>query len=167
MPVPPSATGRLRRLRSRLILSKWLLLCLIPWQQTAREKGLAWQLTMPDSLPTLLLDPDPLGQAVGNLLSNAIKYTAAGGLVAVVVEQTEDHVLIRVSDSGPGIEPHEQARIFEPFYRSHSQQLAREGMGIGLTIARELVVAHGGRLHVESTPGHGSHFTIWLPVTAG
>jgi signal transduction histidine kinase len=71
-----------------------------------------------------------------------------------------------VSDTGRGIEKDEQARIFEPFYRGGSHLLYPEGMGLGLAITHDLVVAHGGRLDLESNPGSGSSFTIRLPVTS-
>lgn len=159
--------GPLELNRQPIALSRWLPICLAPWQQIAQQKGLAWQVVIPDSLPTLLIDPDRLGQAVGNLLSNAIKYTPSGDTVSVVAERTVDGIQIRVSDSGPGIEPQEQSRIFEPFYRSHMHRRFPQGMGLGLTIARDLVVAHGGQLEMESTPGQGSHFTLRLPVPSG
>jgi signal transduction histidine kinase len=69
-----------------------------------------------------------------------------------------------VSDTGPGIAAHEQDRIFEPFYRSQRDKRFPQGMGLGLSIARELITAHGGRLELESCPGQGSRFIITLPV---
>jgi two-component system sensor histidine kinase GlrK len=106
--------------------------------------------------PALEVDPDRLGQALGNLLSNAIKYTPAGGTVAVSAGTVHGAIWIRVSDTGPGIAPADQARIFTPD--------VHQGMGLGLGIARELIAAHNGRLELESTPGLGSHFTLWLPA---
>jgi signal transduction histidine kinase len=70
---------------------------------------------------------------------------------------------VRVSDTGPGITPEEQARIFTPFYRGRTGRRFPQGMGLGLSIARDLVAAHGGRLEVDSTPGSGSRFTLWFP----
>jgi two-component system phosphate regulon sensor histidine kinase PhoR len=125
-----------------------------------------WQTVIPDTLPTLNVDPDRLGQALGNLLSNAIKYTPAGGMVSFSAGLEEKELWIRVSDTGPGIPPDEQARIFTPLYRSQSGRRFPQGMGLGLTIAREMVIAHGGRLEVESSVGLGSRFTIWLPLTS-
>jgi signal transduction histidine kinase len=72
-------------------------------------------------------------------------------------------IWIRVRDSGPGMEPEEQERIFTPFYRGPAGRRFPQGMGLGLSIARDLVTAHGGRIEVQSTPGVGSTFTIWLP----
>jgi signal transduction histidine kinase len=146
-------------------LGDWLACTIAPWREAARRKELAWQADIPAGLPVAPVDPDRLAQVVGNLLSNAIKYTPAGGSVRVSAGLEEaGGVWIRVSDTGPGIEPAEQARIFEPFHRSQSGRRFPQGMGLGLTIARDLAVAHGGRLEVDSQPGQGSHFTIWLPL---
>jgi signal transduction histidine kinase len=114
-------------------------------------------------LPALEVDPDRLGQALGNLLSNAVKYTPSGGRVSVQAGVEPKAVWIRVSDSGCGISPEEQARIFEPLYRSQADRRFPQGMGLGLSIARDLAMAHGGRLDLESEPGRGSQFTLWIP----
>jgi signal transduction histidine kinase len=111
------------------------------------------------------IDPDRLAQVLGNLLSNAIKYTPAGGAVSFEAGLDNGDVRLRVSDTGTGIEPEEQGRIFEPFYRSQSDRFP-EGLGLGLAIAQDLIEAHGGRLEVESQPGQGSQFTAWLPQQA-
>ncbi len=105
-----------------------------------------------------------MAQVLGNLLSNAIKYTPEG-TVTVEASSGDDGVFIVVGDTGIGIAPPDQAHIFEPFYRSYRSERFPQGMGLGLTIAHDLVVAHGGRLDVEAQPDHGSRFTIWLPLT--
>ena len=117
-------------------------------------------------MPTLVADPDRLGQAIGNLVSNAIKYTPEPGTVTVSAGGEQEMVWIRVSDSGRGISPEEQAQIFTPLYRGPTGVRFPQGMGLGLSIAHDLVVAHGGRIEVESEPGRGSHFTIWLPLSS-
>ncbi len=147
--------------------AEWLAETIAPWREAAREKGLNWGVAIPADLPSLTADPDRLAQVVGNLLSNAIKYTPAGGTVTLEAgQQTGDEpgLWIAVRDTGPGIPPEEQARIFEPFHRAQSGRRFPQGMGLGLTIARDLVAAHGGRLEVESRPGEGSCFTIRLPL---
>jgi two-component system OmpR family sensor kinase len=73
---------------------------------------------------------------------------------------------IQVGDTGPGISPEEQERIFAPFYRSQQGRRFPQGMGLGLSIAYALVAAHGGRLELDSSPGLGSSFTVWLPLDA-
>jgi signal transduction histidine kinase len=77
--------------------------------------------------------------------------------------QEETQVWICISDSGPGIPPQEQEMIFLPFFRGSQGRRIKQGMGLGLSIAKDLVTAHGGQISVESKPGAGSRFTIWLP----
>jgi two-component system sensor histidine kinase BaeS len=156
--------GSLKLDRHRLALGEWLPPVLSPWRSAARQAGLRWEAPLPDALPAVEADHDRLAQALGNLLSNAIKYNSKGGLVRVEAGQVGPEAWIRVSDTGPGMAPDEQERILEPFYRARPARQAPEGMGLGLTIARDLVVAHGGRLEVESSPGAGARFTIWLPA---
>jgi two-component system sensor histidine kinase BaeS len=153
--------------RQPTALSEWLPQTLSPWREAAQEKGVEWQAVLSPDLPTVEIDADRLGQALGNLLSNAVRYTPAGGTVSVDAGSDEDAVWIRVSDSGAGIALEEQVHVFEPFYRAQAGRRFPQGMGLGLTIAHDLVEAHGGRLEMESTPGQGSRFTIWLPLDRG
>jgi signal transduction histidine kinase len=156
--------GTLELNRRETALNGWLPKVLAPWQAAAQHAGLSWHSELAPDLPVLLVDSDRLGQAVGNLLSNAIKYTPAGGAVTIGSGFTGDMVWIQVEDSGPGIALEEQQRIFEPFQRGQPGRRFPQGMGLGLTIARDLVLAHGGRLELDSTPGRGSRFTLWLPL---
>jgi two-component system sensor histidine kinase BaeS len=156
--------GSLQLQRTSISLGEWLTRALGYWREAAREKGLRWQATIPNGLPVLEVDPDRLGQAMGNLLSNAIKYTPTGGSVSVSAGAEGQAVWIRVSDTGPGVAPEEQERIFDPFYRGTAAGRFPQGMGLGLTIAREMVTAHGGRIELDSQVGLGSRFTIWLPL---
>ncbi len=101
---------------------------------------------------------------MGNLLSNAVKYTPAGGTVAVTAATANDTARITIADTGPGIAPDEQALVFEPFYRGRAMRYS-EGLGVGLSIARSLTEAHGGRLTLDTPPYGGSAFTIQLRTT--
>lgn len=157
------AVGSLELDRRPIILSEYLPPLMSAWRETALQKGLRWQSIIPGALPVISADPDRLAQALGNLVSNAITYTPPKGTVTINAGTAEDQVWIRVSDTGPGIAPEEQERIFTSFYRGQAGGRFAQGMGLGLTIARDLVTAHGGRLTVESILGTGSHFTIWLP----
>jgi signal transduction histidine kinase len=105
-----------------------------------------------------------MAQAIGNLLSNAIKYTPEGGRVGVSAGTLKTEAWIAVIDNGPGISPDDEERIFEAFYRSRRNRRFPQGLGLGLTIARDLVEAHGGHVELVSEPGEGSRFTIYLPV---
>jgi signal transduction histidine kinase len=158
------ALGTLELRRQPTGIGQWLGRSLAPWREAALAKELHWQASVPDDLPTLEVDPDRLGQALGNLLSNAVKYTPAKGTVSVAAGIDGSRVWIRVSDTGPGIAPEEQGHIFVPFYRSQTDRRFPQGMGLGLSIARSLVAAHGGWLELDSTLGTGSRFTIWLPI---
>lgn len=118
-----------------------------------------------DDLPPLLGDRDRLAQVFTNLVDNALQHTPAGGQVTVRVTRHGEEAWVAVSDSGPGIPPEEQPRIFERFYRLDKSRRGgrRHGAGLGLSIASELVQAHGGRIDLSSSPGQGSVFVVKLP----
>jgi signal transduction histidine kinase len=101
---------------------------------------------------------------VENLVSNAIKYTHSGGVVSVSALVEGEELLIRVKDTGSGIDPDELLKVFEPFYRGNQGRRFKQGMGLGLSIARDLIEAHGGKISLESEPGVGSLFTIHIPL---
>jgi two-component system sensor histidine kinase BaeS len=144
-------------------VSEWLPKILLSSRETAQRKGLSWLQNVPPGLPEIRLDPQRMAQAVSNLTANAIKYTPRGGTVEVAAGESDAMVWILVHDTGPGIPVEEQAKIFEPFFRGTQKQRIKQGMGLGLNIARDYVIAHYGRIEVDSTPGLGSTFTIWLP----
>ena len=158
------ALGPLELDRSPTEIGPWLRQTLIPWREAALGKDLRWQTALAPSLPTLNIDADRMAQALGNILSNAIKYTPPGGEITTAAEVVADALRLSVCDSGPGIPPEEQSRIFEAFYRGPTSRRFPQGMGLGLTIARDLVTAHGGHIEVAGTPGNGSCFTIHLPL---
>jgi len=159
------AVGQLELERRPTALSPWLQQLLVPWREAALDKGLSWQVEIPRALPTLDVDADRLAQALGNVVSNAIKYTPAGGEISIAAGVGEGALWVRVHDTGPGLMPEEQKRIFEPFYRAPASRRFPQGMGLGLSIAHDLIAAHDGHIEVESTPGTGSTFTIWLPAS--
>ena len=142
---------------------------LCQFQNSAAKKGIQLDLRPPPAgLPRVSGDPARLGQALAELLDNAVTFTPAGGTVTLTpglaVQDDAQWVTLTVSDSGPGIEPEEQKRVFERFYRGRLAETgAIPGTGLGLSIAREILRAHGGRITVESQPGRGSSFTLWLP----
>ncbi len=156
--------GRLELNRVPVKLDDWLAGTLSPWEAAAREKGLTWEVEAPSALPVIVMDPDRMAQALGNLLSNAIKFTPAGGKVFTVVEMSGEQLTIQVADTGPGIPLEEQARIFQPFYRgTHGRRIVR-GMGLGLSIARDIITAHNGEIALESSPGNGCRFILRMQV---
>ena len=113
----------------------------------------------------LLGDRTRLAQLLDNLVSNAIKFTPEGGRVGVRLTQYERRVVVGVSDTGMGISPEEQARLFQRFFRtSEATRRAIQGTGLGLTITKAIAEAHGGTIEVESTVGVGTTFVVELPV---
>jgi signal transduction histidine kinase len=158
--------GALELDRQPVALSSWLKQVLVPWRESAGSKQLTWSAEIPVDLPTLEIDPIRLGQAVGNLISNAIKYTPEQGKVTISAGQENEAVWIRVNDTGRGIPLEEQEEIFTPLYRGQTGARFPQGMGLGLSIAHDLVVAHGGRIEVESEVDRGSQFTIWLSLSS-
>jgi signal transduction histidine kinase len=145
-------------------LSEWLPKLLRPWQEAARDKHLEWQTDIPSNLPLILADPVRLASAIENLVSNAVKYTHSGGTVSVAAIVAGRELLIQVRDNGSGVGLDEQQKIFDPFYRGNQGRRFKQGMGLGLSIAHDLVQAHGGEISLESEPGKGSTFTIHLPL---
>lgn len=122
---------------------------------------------LPHHLAPVYGDPERLAQVLLNLLSNASRYTPEGATVRVEVAREGVEVATRVVDNGPGIPKEAMAHLFEPFFQVQAGATSRQsGLGLGLAIARGLVLAHLGDLSVESTPGKGSIFTIRLPLAA-
>lgn len=126
--------------------------------------GVQVEMDVPEALPPVLGDEAALRRVVQNLVGNAIKYGKSGGWIGIRARSTARDVQLTVSDRGIGIDPAEQPRIFEPFYRAPGVIEAQiQGAGLGLSLVQRIVDAHGGRIVVQSTPGSGSEFTVHLP----
>ena len=152
-------------LEDRLIdLNKWLPNLFHTQREVARAKGLHWQSNISDKLPMMKIDPERLAQAIGNLVNNAIKFTPPGGTIIVGAGVQANEVWIQVEDTGFGIPTEDQGFVFTPFFHGRRETRFPQGMGLGLSIAHDLVAAHQGRLEFESVPGEGSSFTICLPI---
>ena len=108
-------------------------------------------------------DERRIRQVVFNLLSNAVKFTPTGGSVEVSSAQRNGEVVVSIADTGPGISPGDQERIFEEFQQTDLGAEQREGTGLGLALSKKLVELHGGRIWVESEIDEGSTFTFTLP----
>lgn len=133
-------------------------------QMNRMEKSVELELTAVDQV-VVLGDEDRLKQLILNLVDNAIKYTPEGGRVSLSLTKDGDWAYLVVSDTGMGIPPEDLAHIFDRFYRvDKSRTRAMGGSGLGLSIAKWVVQAHGGTIQVESTVGQGTTFTITLPV---
>jgi signal transduction histidine kinase len=156
--------GRLELNRVPVKLNDWLAGILSPWEAASHQKGLAWMVDVSLAPSVVVMDPDRMAQAIGNLLSNAIKFTPAGGQVSMTVKLDNGQLIIQVADSGPGIPTEEQGKIFQPFYRGAHGRRIVQGMGLGLTIVRDIVVAHGGKIELQNISGAGSCFILQIPV---
>ncbi|MCA9492509.1 MAG: HAMP domain-containing histidine kinase, partial [Myxococcales bacterium] len=132
-------------------------------RSVARQKGLEVRCSMPGDL-LLHTDRVRVRQILANLLSNAVKFTERGS-VSLEAVQTPDGVRIAVSDTGPGLSPEVQARLFQRFVQADPSTTRRHGgTGLGLAICRELAQLLGGSVDVRSAPGEGSTFTLTLPL---
>ena len=135
-------------------------------QPQFQEKGISLNLEIPASLPPVLMDGDRISQVLINLLGNALQYTPEGGGVFLTIQQTRKDIEVRIKDTGLGIPAEHLPHLFTRFYRvDKSRSRAGGGSGIGLTIAKYLVEAHGGRIWAESDgAGAGSTFSFTLPL---
>ena len=111
-------------------------------------------------LPLIVIDPLRIREVLINLLANAIRHTPAGGQVLIGASQRNDSIIVRVTDTGSGIAADDLPKIFDRFYKGAGSK----GSGLGLTIARNLVEAHGGEIHAESALGKGTTITVTLPT---
>lgn len=132
---------------------------------TLERRELELNVELPDAPIPFLGDRDMLERVVINLVGNAVKFTPEGGRVDVALLAEPEAVVLSVADTGIGIPPEEQERLFTRFFRSSlAQQQAIPGSGLGLSIARAIVDKHGGSMTVESQPGHGTTFRVRLPL---
>jgi PAS domain S-box-containing protein len=128
------------------------------------DKKLNVHLNLPRNIPQMRGNPIRLRQMLDNLIGNAIKYTPENGEITIEVEGQDEQVILRVSDTGPGIPPADQPHIFEKFYRASNVPKGVGGSGLGLSIVKSIVDNHQGRVWVDSMLGHGSTFTVVLPI---
>jgi signal transduction histidine kinase len=125
----------------------------------AARLGVDLRVDAPADLPMAVVDPLRIGEVLVNLLSNALRHTPGGGSVTIAIAAEEDRQVIRVIDTGTGLAPEEAAKIFDRFYKGRTSH----GSGLGLTIARNLIAAHGGDIRCDSRQGAGTTFTITIP----
>jgi two-component system sensor histidine kinase MtrB len=121
---------------------------------------------VPQTPLPLCCDPLRMSQVLNNLVNNAIKYSPQGGQVNVTARRIDDRIAIDIADQGAGIPPEDQQLIFEPFRRGPGTEAAIPGVGIGLSVARRIVEAHGGSIELKSSVGRGSIFSVSLPTGA-
>jgi heavy metal sensor kinase len=164
MDISEAESGTMQLQRETVRLAEVVARAVDLYRDVAEAKGVT--LTA-DASPdvTVVADRTRLEQVAANLIDNAVKYTRAGGRVAVEVRRESDAAILRVRDTGPGIPPDELPRIFERLFRGDRSRTER-GLGLGLSLVRAIVEAHGGTVTVDSEPGEGSIFTVSLPVGA-
>ena len=133
-------------------------------EHLARRRGIVLEAQVPADLPEVAADPAQLQQVLLNLLMNALEASSEGGRVTVEARATvhggQPGVAVSVIDTGIGIRPEARSRIFEAFFTTKAPG---QGTGLGLAICRDIVRDHGGTIGVQSRPGHGATFTVWLP----
>lgn len=135
--------------------------------ESARPHAESKDLTVTVEAPSymrIMVDPERFAQVVDNLVSNAVKYTPSGGRVHVTLVGFDDHIELKVADTGIGIDPTERDRLFTRFFRTKdAEERSIQGVGLGLSISKKIVETHGGRIEVESGDD-GSTFLVWLPL---
>ncbi len=160
-------SGKLRLVRRKVDLAGLVEEVVFTCSPAMEKRRQHFSVRMPPRVPELEGDALRLAQVFSNLLVNACKFTPEGGRIDLVVEPTGDSVIVAVSDSGIGITAEAMPDVFEPFVQDrHAIGFSGTGLGIGLTVVRELVEAHGGTVTASSDgTGLGSRFVVTLPVT--
>jgi signal transduction histidine kinase len=150
--------------RADISLERVIRACIANYEPVATQMGIALSAAVPAHLSPICADEDRIIQVLTNLLDNAFKFTPRGGNVVVQAGEDDQAVWVTVSDTGVGIAPDELPHVFQQFYRGgEARPPEKRGMGLGLTICREIVAAHGGQIGVESALGRGARFTFTLP----
>ncbi len=134
-----------------------------PFEAAAIQKQINFHVKIPENPVFIKFDPGHFDKIVANLLSNAFKFTPEQGQITLDVVTIDNHAVITVSDTGPGIEPRHIPRLFDRFYQIQKSEL-QPGSGIGLSLAKELTELHGGQIHVKSSVGSGSEFSVHVPL---
>jgi signal transduction histidine kinase len=131
----------------------------------ARTRGIELKLELDAEGVRLRVAPALLVRAIANLVSNAIKFSPPGEPVTIRLHRLGPYMAIEVADRGPGIAKDAQARLFRPFSRVHAPASnAPAGSGLGLVFVKTVAERHGGRVMLDSAPGEGATFSIWLPL---
>jgi two-component system, NtrC family, sensor histidine kinase KinB len=160
------SAGELRLVQAPVYLPTLLGDKIESYRSQAEKESKTLSLNAPAAMPTVLADGGLIGRVVDNLLGNAFKYTDSGGTIAVKAENRGKDIVVRVRDNWQGIPPEFVSKIFTKFVQVTQPDGAplRKGTGLGLAFCRLAVEAHGGKIRVDSEPGHGSTFAFTLPL---
>jgi len=161
-------SGSLQPKREELVLQDVISEVIMQWRPMAESKRQTLRERYPQTPVRVTADRTMISTIVANVLNNAIKFTPAGGAIEVVVTPQTSYVAVSISDTGPGVPKESLTRIFEPFYQVEDHLTRHhEGLGLGLSVAREMVESHGGRIWAESVLGRGTRVTFTLPTYQG
>jgi two-component system, NtrC family, sensor histidine kinase KinB len=155
--------GRMELHRRRVSVESFVREAIAPFASAARDKNIALKSEIPPGLGEFEVDTERMHLVLANLIGNAVRYTPSGGSIVVGGRRDDAAVFLDVRDSGPGIPKQYQAAVFDKFFRMPGS--GSGGAGLGLYIAKEITVAHGGRLSLVSEPGQGSLFSVQLPAS--
>jgi signal transduction histidine kinase len=136
----------------------------LQFEPLAKSKRQSLTLELPQEMPLVKVDQRRIGQVVTNLLGNALKFTPEEGSIVLRAMARDQDLMVEVQDSGPGLRPEEQHRLFQPYFRSEVDRQRLSGAGLGLALSREIVEAHGGEIWLNSEVGKGSTFGFSIPV---
>jgi signal transduction histidine kinase len=162
MDISEAETGVMKLSRERVDLAALLEDATELYRMVAEEKSVGLSLSLAPKL-TAEGDRGRLRQVFANILDNAVKYTPSGGRVSIEASERDGGVVVSVSDTGPGIPPEELPHIWERLYRGDKSR-SQPGLGLGLSLVRAVLKAHGGSVEAVSEPGAGSRFTVFLPA---
>jgi signal transduction histidine kinase len=155
--------------KERVNLSRLLSRAVASFEPRAQAAGITLSLDAAPEVPAVAASPAHIRQVIDNLLDNALKYSAGGGVIAISCRGVEDRVVVAVTDTGQGIPARDLPHVFERFYRAdraRSRGSRARGSGLGLSIVRSVISAHGGEVSIDSQEGKGTSVRFTLPVWA-
>lgn len=162
MDISEAESGAMQLQRERVALGDVVARAVDLYRDLAEARGVTLKAEVARAV-TVMADRTRLEQVAANLIDNAVKYTPAGGRVDITVERDNGRALLRVRDTGPGIPADDLPRIWDRLFRGDTSRTER-GLGLGLSLVKAIVEAHGGSVGVESEPGRGSTFTVAMPT---
>ena len=143
----------------------WMAQTITNMRNECHQKGIEFNSRISDDIPHMAIDKNEMKLVINNLLDNAIKFSSVKIVVEVIVERDEKNLFLKIRDNGIGIHKEDMNKIFEKFYRGrNAPSHISTGTGLGLTLVRQIIEAHGGKVSVESKVGSGSTFILILPI---